>query len=390
MTEVQLTTNKDDRVHSLFLDPSGRHCIISLRSRDNLYLSRASKKGVRHLTKAKGHLIEVVAWNRANTSDTSTGEILLGTSDGAIYETVIQSQDEGRFFSATADSYFRQVFKVSDRLTGLELDEIRYASGVGGSSSSGSSLQRFFVIATTPTRLYQFSGGVPQNAEPPIFQHLFEPYSNLPGGEPQFKEIPEAAPRTTGTVSHLSLYRPQFRSRPTALAWLVGRGVYYGRIDTSDVSSISSRGLLQDPNLIPYPEARQKEPQQVALGVELTEFHLILLYADCLKLVCVLNETCVFVEKLGALPQLGSERLLGLSTDTVAGGLLWSYTDYSVYKHRLINEARHVWRIYLQRGDFEAALRYCGENALHKDQVCGFVRDCTMYMCLLRFLLIVR
>ncbi|VDP91019.1 unnamed protein product [Echinostoma caproni] len=85
----------------------GWHTIISMQSGLNFYTNRGMKK-VKPLTKAKDMLIDSVAWNKYNTDQNSTQEILLGTNNGVIYETVLLS-DEGRFISNIIEQYWRQV-----------------------------------------------------------------------------------------------------------------------------------------------------------------------------------------------------------------------------------------------------------------------------------------
>ena len=43
-TEVDIPKSVDDRIYSLYLDPTGRHLIISMLSSENYYLARAAKK----------------------------------------------------------------------------------------------------------------------------------------------------------------------------------------------------------------------------------------------------------------------------------------------------------------------------------------------------------
>ena len=43
-TEVEIPKAVDDRIYHMFLDPTGRHLVISMLSSENYYLSRNSKK----------------------------------------------------------------------------------------------------------------------------------------------------------------------------------------------------------------------------------------------------------------------------------------------------------------------------------------------------------
>ena len=42
--EVEIPRAVEDQVHKIFLDPTGRHLVISMESTENYYLSRNSKK----------------------------------------------------------------------------------------------------------------------------------------------------------------------------------------------------------------------------------------------------------------------------------------------------------------------------------------------------------
>lgn len=86
---------------------AGSHLLISLSSSECLYLNRNTQK-VRGLSRWRGHLIESVGWNKLLGTETNTGPILVGTSQGAIFEAEI-SATEGSLFNTNPDQYFRQV-----------------------------------------------------------------------------------------------------------------------------------------------------------------------------------------------------------------------------------------------------------------------------------------
>ena len=43
-SEVEIPKSLDDRIYRMFLDPSGKHLIISMISSENFYLARGVKK----------------------------------------------------------------------------------------------------------------------------------------------------------------------------------------------------------------------------------------------------------------------------------------------------------------------------------------------------------
>lgn len=90
-----------------YFPTAGSHLLISLNTSECLYLNRNTQK-VRSLSRWRGHLIESVGWNKLLGNETNTGPVLVGTSQGIIFEAEI-SATEGSLFNTNPDQYFRQV-----------------------------------------------------------------------------------------------------------------------------------------------------------------------------------------------------------------------------------------------------------------------------------------
>ncbi|XP_033107072.1 vacuolar protein sorting-associated protein 18 homolog [Anneissia japonica] len=346
--DIDLTKNPDDKVHKIFLDPNGRHLIISMQnSQDVYYLSKHSKKA-KPIQKMKGYLIDSVGWNKANASDNQTGEILVGTSRGLIFETELQSGEDSRFFLQSLEQYWRQVFDLGKdgpvSVTGLEVERI---------PSNVHNERRYFVMATTPGRMYQFIGTIPSSAEPPVFQHVFQTYEDTLA--PSFLELPG-----NFGYSDLVFFHPKFRSPPRNFAWMTGPGVYYGSFD---YTLQAKDNITKDASLLQNPFG-DKETSVKPLAVLLTEFHILLLFPDRLRVMCALNEQLVDEDVY----QSRFGKLLGICKDRVKG-TIWSYTNQSVFKYKVTRESRDVWRMYLDKGEFDLAKEYCKDNRANLDQV---------------------
>ncbi len=115
MTRSLGDKNHLSRIHQLFLDPTGKHCVISLISSetqlsfDNLYLS----KKVQQTSKMKGHIISAIGWNYSNSNPNSTSNILIGTTKGLIFETELLSGDENKFFPIGGpEQYWKSAFEL--------------------------------------------------------------------------------------------------------------------------------------------------------------------------------------------------------------------------------------------------------------------------------------
>ncbi|KAK3096988.1 hypothetical protein FSP39_005437 [Pinctada imbricata] len=345
--EVELPKVGDDRVHRLFLDPTGRHLLISMKSTENYYLSRNSKKG-RPIARLKGHLIDSVGWNLQNANENTTGAILLGTNKGLLFETELVDSGDSRFFQGSLEQYLKQLFNLGRErivpITGLEFDRM---------PTESMTEYRYYILATTPARIYQFIGNVSKSAEPPMFQHLFQQYES---GAGQFTELPGDF-----GYSELKLYLPKFRGQAQTFAWMTGPGVYYGKLDLG--TSLAVDTVMADCRLIPYPKEGEEKPQS-PMSMVLTEFHVLLLHQDRLKVMCVLNEQLIFddiyAERFG--------KLIGLCKDPIRGSI-WAFTSQNVFKYKVTREDRDVWQMYLDRDEFELAKDYCKGNAAQLDRV---------------------
>ncbi|XP_071848442.1 vacuolar protein sorting-associated protein 18 homolog [Apostichopus japonicus] len=344
-SEVKLS---DEKIHKMFLDPSGQHLIISTETLDVLYVGKKSRKA-KHLAKMKGHLIESVGWNKMNRNETTTTEILLGTSRGCIFETLIQAGDDGRFFQQNPDQYWKMVYNLGKEstvpVTGLHVERI--------SGSTQSDKRTIFIMATTPERMYQFIGTI-MSTEAPIFLQVFQRYENtIPTG---FLELP-------GNIgySQLQVYTPKQKSTPQGFAWMSGPGVYIGNFDFQE---LTRENLTKDSHLLIYPLDKEGTVQIKPISMILTEFHVLLLYSDRVQVICTLNETPidedVYQAKFG--------KLLGMCRDATKG-TIWTYSDQGVFMYKVTRESRDVWKIYLNKGDFNLALTFCQDNQAQRDEV---------------------
>ncbi|KAL5007275.1 hypothetical protein ScPMuIL_016081 [Solemya velum] len=339
--EVEIPKALDDTVHKIFLDPTGRHLLISMTSTENYYLSRNSKKP------RAGHHIDAVGWNWQNASDNNTGSILLGTSKGIIFETELTANEDSRFFQGSLDQYLKQLFNLGKEravpVTGIEFDRM----------STGTMTEyKYFILATTPGRLYQFIGTVSASAEPPMFQQLFQQYEGIPE---EFLELPG-----NFGYSKLRLFFNKFRGQAKSFAWMTGPGIYYGNVETSGAAGRNS--VTINTKLI-YPRDNEEQPAS-PLSIALTEFHVLILFPDRLKVVCVLNEQLIYddfyADRLG--------KLVGLCKDPIRG-TIWGYTTQGVFKYKVTREDRDVWQMYLDRGEFDLAQKYCRDNPINLDRV---------------------
>lgn len=155
-------------IYKLFMDPSGKHIIITSEQAENWYLYRSWKKP-RQLKGFK-MVVESVAWNKAallsSTHSTSTREILIGSRSGTIFEAVLDAEED---FFKSQERYLQPVFSLPERhpITGIKFDYF-----------PPSDPKKVLVLVTTPTRIYQFSGPTDKKSEDTgrVFTSLFMAY----------------------------------------------------------------------------------------------------------------------------------------------------------------------------------------------------------------------
>nr|CAB3267628.1 vacuolar protein sorting-associated protein 18 homolog [Phallusia mammillata] len=363
LDEVEVTRG-DDRVYKMYFDPTGHFLLLTLTSEETVFLSANSRKP-KSLNKFKGHKIESIAWCQTSSGNT-TGPVLVGTNWGLIMECSIEAGEDTKFFGGSVDQYFKEVFNLGKgegkgfAVTGLEY----FCTATKESGKS-----EYCIFASTPGRFYQFSGTVNMSSgDIPLFKSLFDPYKSVP---PRHIDLP-------GTIDNsqlILLYNMKAQSAliPTQFAWMAAPGVYVGDIKvpvTGDESALQQRSLISNARLISYPDTAGDNDNPFAevddkvLNIVLTDFHLLLLYTDRMKVICSLNEQLIFEDVYTS--RYG--QLMGLFKDPVQS-TIWTFTEKAVFKYKVVKEARDVWQMYLDMEKFDLAREYCRDNPVNLDKV---------------------
>ncbi|XP_030245587.1 vacuolar protein sorting-associated protein 18 homolog [Drosophila navojoa] len=333
------------KITNMFLDSTGHHLIISLVpkspgvSSDFLYIHStettiAQQLKVRRIEKLKDHEITAVAFNMYHGNESTTGFILLGTSRGLIFEMELGPAN---------DTQRKQLYDLGLGLSkypinGLELLRMPNSN-------------RWIVVATTPDCIYTFQETLKQ--EERCLQPIFASYVN---GE----RNPHCEKHKTDLgYSVLRFFAPPNSKYPKQWAWLCGSGLRVGELS---IDANGSNALLGDTliNLdfekskhMSYDERRINVPKSFVL----TEYHAVLLYSDYIKAICLLNQEMIYHETFDE-PRVG--KLLNMERDAVTGAI-YVYTDKIVFTLRIVREERNIWRIYLNRGQYELATAHAAE-----------------------------
>ncbi|KAL7317653.1 tethering complex subunit [Mucor circinelloides] len=347
-----------NRVTQLFLDPTGRHIIVTTDSGENYYLFHTWRR-TKELAKLKGTVITSIAWNkRASLSSTSTREILIGTNNGIVYETCLEPTDE---FFRREEKYLIQLFSLHEPnmpITGLHFERFP------------SDRRKYLIMLSTPTRLYHFIGSVKYTSattsttdndlpaavgDRALFELVFAEYEH----NPEFQALPSDL-----SYSEMLFFNRfpelQLKGVPQTFAWLTGAGIYHGNLDFSEKDD----HVITDANLLPFPPTTYDEESgnlvtDIPISIVITEFHFILLYAGYVRAVCRLNDKIVFEE---VIPLNKDEVVQGLAVDDIKR-TYWIYTSDAMYELVIKDEDRDVWKLYLQKKNYTVALQYCKEQS---------------------------
>ncbi|XP_045497212.1 vacuolar protein sorting-associated protein 18 homolog [Colias croceus] len=340
--EIQYTKSvqPNSKLTSIFLDPLGHHLLLAFAARNKdgspelVYLHRKSNK-LKSVSKSRNYEVTEVGWNYENKSTTTTGPILLGTSQGHILEMELEAESDKMF--TASQQYWRQIFDIGKGadtpITGIQFHRVNNTS-------------KFFIFVTTPTRLYQFIGHAMYSDEKPSLQSIFHSYLTTP--ETGFQEIP-----STLKYSKLQFYFDK-NSNPKTFAWLTEPGIFYGQLDPT--SQQNSNSLFTQSELINYPSHKDGK-ENTPLSFVLTEFHALLMYSDRVKAVSLLNQELVYEDRYSEI----HGKLKNIVKDP-ARRTIWAVTDKAVFRYKVNKEERNVWRIYSDKEQFDLAKEYCQNN----------------------------
>ncbi|XP_053658854.1 vacuolar protein sorting-associated protein 18 homolog [Anopheles marshallii] len=368
------------RPSSIYLDPLGTHLFLTFLPKSSgftpelLYLQRNSFKP-KFITKLKDHEITAIGFNHVNTSETSTGPILLGTAHGVIWEAEVGFESGDKLIQNNVRVAF-DVGKGEPRpITGLEFylkTEQKHLHCI--------------VLVLTVDRLYKFHNTIRSSGNGTMasstmtaaqelklggyLQKVFSPYQNVDDQLRDFEELSAGGGKgpTTGSWPKLVFnYEEDF---PKSFGCLTEHGINYQEIDPA----INQPQFVVQKELITYPEPRFVPPAtnshkvtprgNCPLSFILTDFHALLLYADHVSAISLLDYQVVYEEYF--VEQYG--RLINIVKD-VRSNVTFVYSNKLIFRYKIVNEQRNAWRLYADRQKFDLALQYCNKNPAHRDIV---------------------
>ncbi|CRG87111.1 Vacuolar protein sorting-associated protein 18 homolog [Talaromyces islandicus] len=337
-------------IRRLFLDPSASHLIITTTLGDNYYLHTQSRQP-KALSRLKG-LIESVAWN-PSLPTASTREILVGVTDGHVYEVYIEPNTE---FYRREERYVTNVYRVPDTsITGIHAESI-----------PGRPDQREVIIAT-PTKLLHFSGHVGRHGKEGVYAEIFQRYTPTvhEGGAASKSAAPSSLAISPTPVED---YHGEKRLSEQRFAWLSSQGVLHGLVDHKPPNSSkpADNVKLLPRSVFPATESARggkKMIQDPITAITLSQWHVLALAEGRIVAVNVLSGENVYEQSVLE----PGQSVLGLLNDR-AKGTYWLFTPQEIFEVVAEEEDRDLWRIFLKEQKFDEALRYA-QGSVQKDAI---------------------
>jgi tetratricopeptide (TPR) repeat protein len=342
----------------MFLDPTASHLIICTALGENYYLHTQSRQP-RPLSRLRGVSIEAIAWNPALPT-TSTREILIGASDGNIYEAYIETATE---FYRKEDKYLKSLQKISDGpVTGLWVDAV--------SDVRKPDVRRLMIASQNRVlHLVGKIGRAGHDGGSSVFTKLFDTeqptvyeISRISATAPSSLVVSPDAPDSTSLES---------LTPDRIFAWLSSQGVFYGRLLTTPASSDLGNKVFNEAKLLPRSQlpasesssGRKKAVQDPIDSIVLTQWHIVHLVGRRVIAINRLDDRVVYDQ---VVLDPGHEAL-GLYADQQKN-TFWLFTTQEIFEIVVTDEDRDVWKVMLKTEHFDAALRYARGPA-QKDAV---------------------
>ncbi|KAH6984982.1 Pep3/Vps18/deep orange family-domain-containing protein [Ilyonectria sp. MPI-CAGE-AT-0026] len=347
-------------IRRMFLDPTASHLIVCTALGENYYLHSQSKQP-RQLGRLRGVAIESVAWN-PSLPTASTREILIGASDGNIYEAFIETSKE---FYKKEVKHLKNLHKLPDGpITGLWVDNLQ----------GNADIRR--VVIGTQSRLFHLVGriGHGHDGSGSVYTRLFE------SEQPVVHELPRTSP---GAYSSLAVSPDPPETSPydddipdRAYAWLSSQGVFHGRLFNTPPDSNLGSKVFSESKMLPRAQIvssdssdRRNPTSEMIDAIALTQWHIIHLVGG--RVITTNRLTGKMISEHDVLGQ--GQRPLGFSVD-MQKNTFWLFTSKEIFEVVVRDEDRNIWEIMMKMQQFEPALQHA-HTPMQKETVAAAYGD---------------
>ncbi|PIO74362.1 Pep3/Vps18/deep orange family protein [Teladorsagia circumcincta] len=328
-TEIKIPTGPGDALVNIFLSPLGQHCLATTKQGENYYVQ--VKSGVAYSLKKLKGVLSSVAWNPECIKEGETGHILLGTTQGAIIETMVSSTGVVSVVKEHSTSFGTEKnLSISDIYLYMLNDDNPKAA-------------KWLMLVCQPGRLCSVYASIDMSPTP---KSNYIGAANLQADSQQICMSMQstASSQTLPDLSALLVYPPH--GEANRFLWLGPSGITIGKIS---LFADKPRDIVEEEDHMEHRrfEGRLERPT----GVSLTEYHMLLAYPNRLNALSIYTKTVVYEDVWPT--EFGNS--VGLVSDPTSE-FHWLFTSHVTMKYKPVDENRYVWRVFLERGDYAKAL----------------------------------
>ncbi|EYC08461.1 hypothetical protein Y032_0066g3779 [Ancylostoma ceylanicum] len=348
-TEIKLPVAASDSLLNIFLSPLGQHCIATTKQGENFYIQMKANAAFA-LKKIKG-VVSCVAWNPECIKEGETGHILLGTTKGAIIETVISANGVVSFVKEHTTSFGGEkdlgisslfIYLISD-------DNVKATKWLMVVCQPGRLYSVYAPIDMSPPPKSNYMSAANLQAGwitmPEAPMHIFHPFFSTKDAQQTCMSMQSTnTSQTLPELSTLVMHPPH--GEPNKFLWLGPSGITIGKVN---LSADKPRDIIEE---VDHMDHRRVEGRlECPVGASLSEYHMLLAYPNKLNALSIYTKTVVYED---VWPQeFGSA--VGLVNDPTSE-FQWLFTKQTTMKYKPMDESRYVWRVFLERGDYAKAL----------------------------------
>jgi hypothetical protein len=304
------------KVVKIFLDPTGSHTFLSLVSKTSLngpkllYINRNSNKPV-FISKMNDHEVTAIGFNLENPSTNSTSNILVGTAKGLIYEIDVACDGD-----KIIQNNCKQVFDIGRG----EITDIGFFRAPGTFN--------YIVLISTIDRLYKFHEIL--RGDDKSLQNIFTHYLN----------VPEEARDYEQQSSKLSYSQLDFvidNKYPRNFGFLTEAGIMFCEVNqiADNPNFLLNKKTIEfpetpDSNFVTSSYASKSSSIQSPTSFTLTNFHVLIQYADRITGISTINHKVVYDEYFS--DDYG--KLISLAKDKMNGNI-YTFSNKTIFKYRV-------------------------------------------------------
>lgn len=340
--EVMLSKSHECKIRRLFVDPLGHHILVLVQQGLYLetYYTGSDFSKPKSLKELKGINVTSVAWGvqSARTQGGYTCAVL-GTDTGFVY-----GVSNITVKKLVVEKLLEIPRKGKSPISGMA------CLPMGALATEG---ERQLLLVLCGTHLHMFLGNGAS-----IISMLQK--ANQGNVITRLFDLP-----IERDAAQMQLFRPSSISSqalladPTGFAVLSTSGIYYGGVNLMQETD-DPMDYLTSHKLLPTSVFNRQGVEQ-PISLAMTQYHIVLLYPSKIQFINIESRETIqeiLVESFAS-PMRGATALpLGLCRDAVDGQLFVLAGD-DVYEIDHSNEDRDMWKIFLSRGDYKAALPFC-------------------------------